>query len=89
MKYMKFVHIPVLTLLKKKYKRSIKLFCHRGQTPNIRTTKICSSKEISKKKSTAIAPRQAIICLDSNSHASKVPTPALLTSNSPQEALQK
>ena len=34
MKYMKFVYIPVFTLLKKKYKRSENLFRHHDQTSN-------------------------------------------------------
>jgi len=78
---MKFVYIFVFTLLKKKYKRSENLSCQRGQTPDTRTTKTCSSEEISRKQSTVVAPEQASISLDSSSHAFKAarPTPLITT----------
>ena len=66
------------TFEKKKYKRSRNSFCHRGQTPDKRTTIIYSSKEISWRQSTAIASEQASICLDSSSYAFKIVRPTLL-----------
>ena len=84
MEYMKFIYILVFTLLKKKYRRSGNLFRYRGQIPDTRTTKICSS-EISQKQSTAMAPEQATICLDKSSHASKAARLAPLTVTVPKK----
>jgi len=82
---MKFVYIHVFTLFLKKYRRSRNLLCHRVQTPDTRTTKIRSSKEISQKQSTPMAPEQATICVDSSSHVSKAARPALFTATIPKK----
>jgi len=80
MEHVKFVYISVFTHLKKKYRRYRNLFCHRGYTPDTRTTNICSS-EIFRKQSTTMTSEQVTICLDSSSHAFKAlrPTPLTLT----------
>ena len=71
----------MFTLLKKEYRRSGNLFRHYGQTPSSRTIRICSSKHISQKQLTAMASKQANICLDSSLHAFKAvrPSPLIVT----------
>jgi len=68
------------------------MFCHHLQTPNTRTTKTCSSKEIFWGSPSflinVMAPEQAAISLDSNSHAFKATRPAPLSAAISKEALQ-
>ena len=84
MEHVKFVYISVFTHLKKKYRRYINLFRHRGYTPDTRTTNICISEEISQKLSTSMPHEQETICVDISSHAFKASRPAPLTATVPK-----
>ena len=82
---MKFIYIPVFTLLKKEIQEIWKLIRHRGRTPRYKDNKDLFIGGDPRKQSTAMAPEQAIICLNNSLHASKAAKPAPLTATVPEK----
>jgi len=81
MKSFTFLCLP----FEKKCMKFENLFRYRGQAPDTRTTKTCSSEKISQKQSTTMAPEQASIRFDNNSHAFKASDQHRLSRWSPRK----